>query len=137
VAHKRTAIREAVVTLLSGKTDAGANVFANRTQNIPANQLPAIIVFCESETAIPRGGNIANGYTRTLELRVQVLVRDTAPDSDMDDICEDIESILSANKLIGGNAVGTVYTGTEITQDDSGSKPVGTATLNFTTKYFA
>jgi hypothetical protein len=48
--HARTQIRQAVVALLTGNTEAGNRVFSSRVHPLDDAKLPALLVFTPQET---------------------------------------------------------------------------------------
>lgn len=140
MAHKRTDIRTALVSLLKGTapgyaTDADQRVFANRTHNL--NQLPAIVIYDEQETASPRDLR-STQYIRTINTKIEITVEATTSyDSALDDICKQVEDLISADRSITGTASTSVYINTELIFDGSGEKPVGKATLHYEIKYLS
>lgn len=135
MANKRKLIRTAAVSLLSGNTAAGTNVFDNRVTRFWREELPAISVFTRQETATKRDVS-GRQSIRVLELQIEVRAEgDEAVDDTLDDICEQIENIIEENQSINGLAHGTVLTNTEIELDADGEKLIGIATLNFEVRY--
>lgn len=135
MAHQRDSIRDAIVSLLSGNTDAGTNVFKNRVINFQKTQLPCIDVTTKTETAQPRA-LAGNQYIRKIELNIRIFVDGTSNIDDIiDDISEDIEGIMFANTTLSGTATGCVYTGITTEIEDGGSRLVGLGTMSFEITY--
>lgn len=136
MAHKRKEIRAAIVTLLSGATDADTRVYSNRTRPINNSQLPAINVVTLNEEAEPRDIR-PTSYIRTMKLNIELYVEaNDTPDDELDDFAEDVEAIMLANLKITGLAISTVYQATEATFDDAGGeKPIGKLVLTYEIKY--
>jgi hypothetical protein len=135
MSHQRQTIREALVTMLSGNTDAGTEVYANRAAIIWREELPLIQIFTRNETATRRSINSQQSI-RTLTLSVEVFAEaNDNLDDTLDTISKQIEDIIAANPSLSGTANGSLLTDTEINLDSVGEKLVGKLTLTFETKY--
>ena len=53
----------------------------------------------------------------------------------LDDICEEVETVLYTNRTLSGNAIDIRLDGTEIELDGTGEAPVGTATMAWVVVY--
>jgi hypothetical protein len=139
MSHKRTDIRNALKAMLLGTgpayaTDAEDRVYTNRAYNIQSAKLPVILIHDESETATQRTNGPAN-YLRKLILKVECLVTaSTDYDSDLDDLCKQVEDLISADRSISGTCSASLYQGTEL-KFDTGSKPIGQAILTYEITY--
>lgn len=142
MSHKRTDIRTALVALLTGTsptyaTSAQANVFSNRVRNISEAKLPAINILDQPETATPRDIRSAL-YIRTWTIKIDLIIESTNNyDSDLDDICLEIETLINSDRTLGGLCITINYLGTEPEYDDSGQKTIGHASMNYEIKYIA
>lgn len=135
MANSRKAIRDALVTMLSGETEAGTNVYANRETGLWQSELPAILVYTEQESAEPRDLS-SRKYIRTLQLRVELKAEaNSTVDDDLDDLAEEVEDIIDADQSITGTVLSTVLTNTELSVDADGEKEIGVCILNFECKY--
>lgn len=133
--HSRQTIRGAVVTMLTGTTNAGANIYANRETALWSSELPAILVSFTSETAVPEDASNRR-FIRTLEMQVKVFAKgNTGLDDSLDTIAQQVENIIAANYSLSGTALGSIYTGTQIEIEADGEVLVGIATLTFDVKY--
>ncbi len=136
MSHQRETIRGAVVSLLtSGNTDAGNNVFSNRKNPLWQEELPAILVSTEEETAEPRDIQ-GKQSIRTMQLRIDCKIEAVpSVEDDLDDLCDDVEEILADSPSLSGTALDAVYKSTVIATDVDGEKEIGTATLIYEVKY--
>ena len=139
--HKRTEIRNALVSTLTGTdpsfaTDAGSDVFRNRPQNFTPEQLPAINILDGPENAIPRD-MAKTSFIRTWVIKIQIKIEANADfDIALDTIANQIEAAINLNRSLGGNAQSAVYISTEEpTFDSSAAKVIGDTTLNYEIKY--
>lgn len=138
MAHKRKAIRQALVTLLTNATDADDRVYSNRSRNLPTEKLPAIIVHDGSENGPPKDIS-SKVYIRTWNVAIEVKVADTeGADEKLDDVLNQIEDVISANRNISGQASTSLYSSTDEPDFDStGETTVVTTRINYEIKYFA
>lgn len=104
---KRTLIRQAVTTLLTGLPTAGANVFASQLYPLTASQLPAILVTTLDQE--PREQyRLANGRSVQIDLtlRIDLVVKKTTGFEDVLDIL--LDEVLgalfasAASRTLGG-----------------------------------
>lgn len=135
MANNRKAIRDALVAMLSGETEAGTNVYANRSTSLWQSELPAIMVYTEAESAEPRDLS-SRRYIRTLQLRVELKAEANATvDDTLDDLATEVEEIIDEDQSITGTVLSTLLTNTELSVDADGEKEIGICTLNFECKY--
>lgn len=148
MAHQRKLIRHAVVEqLIAANTAAGARVLGTRVEPTKKSQLPTISVYTLgeetdmelSEQSAPRE------LTRDLVLEIAAWVAhsDTYPADDaMDDIAEQIEASMDADRYIGvppaNTAAESILTGCVMTvlEEDGKSDPLlGLVTLTYKVTY--
>lgn len=139
MSHQRTTIRNALKDLLLGTaptyaTSAGARVFTNRTYN--KKTLPAIVIYHEEESAIPRDIR-SKQYIRAINFKIEITLEGSSDyDSDLDDICKEVENIMVENNNISGTATSSSYLNTEL-KFEQGEKTLAQATLIYEIKYIA
>jgi hypothetical protein len=136
MAHQRSNIRSALKTMLIGvdpyNTDAQDRVFTHRTFN--KKQLPAIVIYDEQETAIPRDIQ-GRQSIRKLTCKIEVTIEGTTDyDIALDDLVKQVEDIISANRSLNGTATSSTYTNTEL-QFEQGEKTIGQAVLTYEITY--
>lgn len=137
MANNRTAIRNAVQSLLLSHTSAGLNVFTNHTSKLWLSELPAILISTSHEPIIPESMQ-SKRYLRTLQLSIKVkVVSSETVDDDLDALVGQIETIMAANPGLSGTVLGTIQTQTEIITDGGGESDLATATLTFESKYIS
>jgi len=143
MAHQRKLIRHAAVALLKGgATAAGARVQGTRIEPHKKSQLPAISVYTLSETTDPTSAETAPvELTRELKLEIAgwVVHSDAYPvDDAMDDLAEQIETIMAADYWLANTCVAQLLESTEmqVVEDDGRSDPVvGIVTLTYSITY--
>lgn len=135
MANNRKNIRDAVVTMLSGNTAAGTNVYANRETRLWQSELPAILVYTRDESAESRDLS-GRQSIRTLDLVIEIKAEanDTI-DDDLDDLATEVEDIISADRSLTGTAIAAVYKGTTLALDSDSEIEKGVATITYETKY--
>ncbi len=135
--NNRTNIRSALVTMLSGNTDAGTNVYPHRATNLWDSQLPAILIFTNQESAQPESLRSTRSI-RTLELSIEVRIKaSTDVDSAIDALMGDIEDILTADRSLVGTVISSQLTNSEIRVDGSTDTEIGVGVLTFECKYIS
>jgi hypothetical protein len=138
MANNRSAIRAAAKALLSGETDALANVYTSRTSPLWQTELPAILIYTESEEAVPESMRANPRSIRTLQLTIHAKVEATEDvDDDIDALLTEIETLMSAQSSIGGTVLGSTLTNTEIRVEHDGQKDVGVGVLTYECKYIS
>jgi len=133
--HVRKQIRDAVVTLLTGLTTTGTNVFASRVWPLNENDLPCLLVFATDEQSERR--SMGGGYDRELNLVIQGIVRtaEATLDDALDTIALEVETVMNADRKFGGLASQSYLRATELTLDGEGDKPHGLIRLTYAVRY--
>lgn len=140
MAHPRKLARHAVVDLLTNATAAGARVQATKVKTYRPNELPAIAVYTlhepsESNDTEPRE------LTRVPELEIIGWVRLDADAADpmdpVDDLSEQIETVMDANRYLSGTAGDSVLADTtiDILKEDGADPLVARLTLTYSVTY--
>lgn len=136
--HVRRQIRETVAGLLAGLPLTGDNVFASRVYHLEPANLPALLVYSESESSTPLGIGTPRQLDRLLQIRVEAYAQVTVDlDNALDAICLQVETAL-ANPV--GPLVSLARTitliSTEIALEAVADQPCGRATMTFEVEYF-
>ena len=132
---ERKAIRQAMASLLVGKTAAADRVFANRTAPLWEAELPAIIVYTRSEASRILDA-AAKRYERTVSLSVECVAQAVNDVDDvLDDMAEAIEQAVAADDTLAGTASDVEVTSTELEVVETGEKPMAALRLNFAARY--
>lgn len=133
--HVRTKAREAVVALLVGAdiADVGAKVHSGRVHPFGDGQLPAIAVYCRSETIRASSGR-GDAIRRERGIVVVVEIYATA-NQDLDDVLDTIalavERALIPDRHLSSLAKNFEPAGTEIGIVEAAQRKTGVARLNF------
>lgn len=135
--NNRKAIRDALKALLIGSTAADANVFTSRTSPLWESETPAILISTPEEST-EFGSLQANRYRRTLTLNVEVkIVATENVADDLDDLVNQIESILILNQSLTGTVQSTTLQSTSTRVDSETDQDIGVAELTFECKYMS
>jgi hypothetical protein len=135
--HLRQTIRQSIVSSLTGLTTTGANVFTSRVYALPQVALPALCIFTKGETAEYQSLTRPRTIERTLELTVEIYVAaNQNADNTIDRICDEIETKISENVTIDGNAKDIIVSSVDVDFDGDGEIPVARATMVLGITYF-
>jgi hypothetical protein len=136
--HQRKIIRHAVAKLLIGKTAAAERVYRTRVEPLK-KQLPAVSVYTLSEPVEVESLDVEpRELKRELKLDITAWVAHSEAnpaDDQMDDIAEQIEAVMDANRFIDFQAADSVLENTEITVLDDGDPMVGVITMTYSVSY--
>lgn len=131
--HERQTIREAVVAMLKGATEAGDSVYASRMAPWLMGELPAISVFTREENC-PR--EYTNDQRRNMRLGVSLACAGAeAVDNDLDALALEVERLMAANPKAGG-AWEIAYSEMSVEVVEEQRQPIAAATLTFDVLYF-
>lgn len=136
MAHVRKQIREYFGTQLTGLTTTGSNVFQSRVDPMVSAKLPAIIIYTTSESSEEVSFSAKRIQQRSLTVNVEGYVRAVTDfDDKLDLISEESETAILDDPTLGGLAINTELTSTDITYSGDGEQPVGTIRLTFEVQY--
>jgi hypothetical protein len=141
MAHQRKEIRHAIAELLiAAGTAAGSRVSRTRVDAHKRSELPAISVYALSESS-QADGSAPRELARDARVEIVGWVQHTEAvpaDDAMDDLAEQIETAMDADRFVGGLAADTELTGTEIqirAEEGKSSPLVGQVTLAYAVTY--
>lgn len=134
--HKRQAIREALVTTLTGLTTTGANVFMNRVYPMDVASLPGLIIYAKSEAVEYVTMGTSRSQTRIAEFAVEGYVRGiTDYDDQLDTIGAEVEAALETNRHLGGTVHDVKMTNVEMEFMGEGDQPLGNIVMTVQVQY--
>lgn len=136
--HVRRQIREAIGTAVTGLTTTGTRVFQSRVYPLQDTELPALLVYSQSESILPTTIHGPAVLDRTLRVRVAGIAKATADlDDTLDQIAKEVEVALSGPPA-GLLALVRVarLTDTEIEMTGTAEQPVGRIELSYELEYF-
>lgn len=134
--HPRKQIRDKIVSLLIGKTDAGNNIFPSRVRPIEEQTLPTIQVYANSESSeiwqeAPRE------YERKLSLSVQITAKaDDSLEDSLDAIAIQVENVLRQDHTLGELCRDVILAGTELTIHENGDTLIGSCNITYDILYY-
>lgn len=133
--HPREAIRKAVVALLvEANTDARDSVFPSREVPWRTVDLPGIAVYSLEETSTQPHPDAELERHVTVAIHAVVRLTELVDDA-LDALSLQIERAMAADQTLGGTALLSFLVGTEISVDDSTSRPVGAVRLAYDVRY--
>lgn len=142
MAHQRKLIRHAIVALLTNATAAGARVQGSRLELNRKTELPAISVYTLREPVEPDSAETApREVTRELKVEIAIWVALNGaaldPLDPVDDMTEQVEAVMDADRFVGGNVADSVLEDTEIKvlDEERGDPLVACATLTYAVTY--
>lgn len=132
---KRHQIREAVKAMLNGQTAAGDNVYSNRVSAFWREELPCISIFMRDEEATPR--NMSNNRYLTKATMAIEIHAEAVEDLDLtlDQLADQVETIIGSDSSLQGNVQGCVLQNTEIELSAEATKPIGVLSLSYQISY--
>ncbi len=134
--HPRKEIRDKIVSLLVGKTDASSNIFPSRVHPVEEQTLPSIQVYANSE-----GSEIwqeaPREYERKLSLSIQITAKaDDALEDVLDQIAIQVEDVLRQDHTLGELCRDVILTGTELTLNQNGDNLIGSCNVTYDVLYY-
>lgn len=136
-------IRQVIKDLLINKTEAGCNVFISRTTNIDHEELPAIIIYPNSER-VEIFNTAPKNYKRTFGCKIEIIGvagLDSDLDSQLERIAQEVENLLEINetedKAFGKLIDSLMVTGSNYTFSGEGQTPVGSLILDVDFVFYA
>ena len=135
--HRRRAIREAIVALVTGLPTTGMSVTEGRVYAAPIDDLPTLDVTTPTETLeFEMGGGPPYEVTRSLI--VDVMARASGGDylAVLDDIALEVEQALMSDPRLSGLVADMRLNETAIALDeDIGETPVAQLTMSWECRY--
>ena len=132
MSHARQQIRNAIATLVTGLSTTGSNVYASRIYRLQASELPALLVYTESETSTR--SHMQNALERNLSVRVEGIAKATADlDDTLDTIAQEVEAALGGQSPAGVEEL--VLEGTDMTLNGDAEQPVGSVVMEYLVRY--
>lgn len=137
MAHQRKIIRHAIVALLTDATSAAGRVEATRVDPNKKGQLPAIGVYSSSEDS-EANGTEPRELAREVKIQIAGWVAEGAEKADdlMDDLAEQIESAMDADRYLGGAAAESVLVSTSTEVSGEGDPKVGVIVMTYSVTYY-
>jgi hypothetical protein len=136
MAHMRTQIRDALVTLLTGLSTTGNNVFKSRVEQIPDSKLPALnIVTNNEDVALTTVGTKVYEKNLTVAIFVKCKATDDV-DEVIDQVMLEVEPVLAANPTLGGLITDITLTAADAETRLEAEKETGQGVLAYIANYY-
>ena len=138
MSHARKQIRDAVVTIVTGLTTTGANVFKSRKAPLfdKDTELPCLCIYTEDEEIDEEKGKHAGLSYRYLELKITGYAEDASTlDDTLDDIAAEVETAVLADRRLGLGVIDTFLLSSEKEETVEAEKPLGKIELTFKVSY--
>ena len=133
--HIRKQIRDAAVTVLTGLTTTGSNIFASRVYPIEADTLPCLVVMTPTESITLESGTL-EAPQRELVLEIKGVAKATSDlDDTLDQIAKEVETAIYTDITLGGLSYSLDLQGTDTALTDEGDQPNGSITLTYIVLY--
>lgn len=136
----RKQLRKNLLFILKGRTDAKSCVFFNRSKLNWQENLPAINMYFRGEPEISEQSQAPREMKRILQLEVEVVAdgnSDEQTSDQLDDLCEQIEDLLSLDDTIGNCASDiTLSSISDIESVSEGSKTTMATKLTYRIEYY-
>lgn len=134
--HHREAVRDAIVTAVTGLVTTSTRVYRSRVYPLASDKLPGLVVYCRSEASEPElVVGVPRKLVRVAQFVVEGYARATADvDETLDDIAAEVETAIGGSQLSGAVRDCTL-TSTEIDLADGGDQPLGIVRMTFAVTY--
>lgn len=135
--HERQLIRAAVAAALTGKTDAGENVWPTRLIPLRAKDLPGIAIYTRNETS-EEGQASPRELRRRCTVSIEAAAKAEAGIDDLlDRLARQIERQLDQDDTLGLECVSDfLLTATESDITGEGDQPLGVIRLDYLCTYY-
>lgn len=135
--HQRSVIRQAVIDrLILDVVSVGGRVYAQRKTPVDESNLPAILVYTDSES-IDQVDNVL--YKRTLKLSVEIQaggVDEPTVSAQLDSIATEVETSFLNDEQFGDLVEYSIFTGTSEAFTDEGRQIIGGCKIDVDLIYY-
>lgn len=136
MAHVRQTIRSNITTTLTGLTTTGSNVFQTRFYPLSENKLPALGIYCKTDTGEYESVTKPRTVQHQAEYSVEIYAKATANvENTIDTITTEVSEALVTDLTRGGNAKDTKVTDFNFDFNSEGDQPVAVAVLTILVDY--
>jgi len=137
VAHNRQAIRDAVVSALTGLTTTDASVFAGRVYQHQESELPLLRIYTRQELVEYEDEQSPRDIKRILTVEVRGIASATGTaESILDTIALEIEDAMDVSNNLGGLVADLQLKDADINADGSGDQAFGDVVLRYEATYY-
>lgn len=141
MASHRTAIREKVKEILTGKTIAGSAIFTSRAKPLGEEDMPCLLIY----TGADKRGRLTEEHDMSLVYRQVELVvecaianaRDLDLEAVMEQAADNIETAIAADETLGNLVIECYWQSTDIDIVADGRKLVGAVRVEFSAELYS
>lgn len=134
--HVRKQIRDRLVTVLTGLTTTGSNVFDSRFYRLSDSNLPALVIMTTDETVEHITVNLGSrNQMRTLNAEIEGFAESATIDDLLDTIAKEVEIALAADPTLNDLAMEIRLTALEVDFEGRSEKPKGRIKLTYEVDY--
>lgn len=132
---KRAEIRQKIVELIAGKTQAEDRVFSNRARRIWPEECPLIVVYSKTET-VQEFEKSPRSLKRELQIAIECIAKaDENIDDTLDEIAQEVETALGSDESLGNLCADIILEQTEMNLSGDGETVFGAAILTYQVTY--
>jgi len=136
MAHARQAIRDNIVSTVSGLSTTGQRVFRNRVYPMGESKLPGLLVYTESEEIEPSTITPPRTQMRRMNVVIEAYVKAVSNyDETLDTISQQVEEALSADSTRNDLAKDTRILSFESEFSGEGDQPVAVGRMSIEVVY--
>lgn len=136
MAHVRQQIRDRIVTVLTGLTTTGSNVFRSRIFPLEQTKLPALCIFTKSEAVEFDTLTISRSVDRILDVAIEAYVSGIANyDNSLDTIAVEVEEAIAADVKLNNLAKDAQIVSFEADYNGDGEQPVAIGRFTLSVQY--
>lgn len=133
--HIRTQVRNALKSALTGLATTGARVHVNRTYNLTATELPALVIGTPSESVEVIGLDAPQLQRREMSITVEGLATSATMDAYLDQIGAEVETaVYNAGLLSNVVKAPLQLERVETGFDDLATPPLGFVRMTYTAR---
>ncbi len=130
MSHARKAIRDNIITSLTGLDITGSRVYQSRVYPLDSSKLPGLCVYTKSEDSTYATMGPDRTIQRVLSVSIEIYVKAiTGYDNLLDDISEEVELALVDDRTRNGLAKDTLIKSFSADHSGEGEQPVATGVI--------
>jgi hypothetical protein len=138
MAHARKAIRDRVVTVVTGLSTTGSNVEIGRTNSVSTSDLPALYIYSGVEEVLRTTLTYPSELTRHFNITIEAVVSDSNPqtaENTIDTILAEVETALSADNTLSANVKDFVLASVEVSRRGDQERSVLVMAIEYVFEY--
>ena len=135
MAHLRKQIRDRITTTLTGLTTTGNNVFQTRKYPLSESKLPGIAIYTNSHEFEPLSINPPRTLNNTLDIVIELYVKNTNSEDVLDTVSEEVEAALYADLELNGLVDNAYQVSMDIDHSADGDQPVTLGKMVYRVNY--